>query len=83
MFYVKVTKVISDAPRMEIEFFVLTILKVIHRPVFYLKQRFGDWILSPSSGGTYSVVSGNRDQPYRSGPTEYVLPESSLRNIVF
>jgi hypothetical protein len=28
---------------------------------FYLKtQRFGDWILSPSSGKTYPV-SGNRD----------------------
>jgi hypothetical protein len=23
---------------------------VIHRPVFYLKQRFGDWSLSPSTG---------------------------------
>jgi hypothetical protein len=32
-------------------------LDIIHRPVFiYLKtKRFGDWILSPSSGKTYSV----------------------------
>jgi hypothetical protein len=30
-------------------------LDIIRRLVFYLKQRFGDWILSPSSGGTYSV----------------------------
>jgi hypothetical protein len=26
-----------------------------HRPVYFSKQRFGDWILSPSSGKTYSV----------------------------
>jgi hypothetical protein len=25
-------------------------LDIIHRPVLYLKQRFEDWILSPSSG---------------------------------
>jgi hypothetical protein len=39
-------------------------LDIIHRPVFILKhrpvyfsktQRFGDWILSLSSGKTYSV----------------------------
>jgi hypothetical protein len=29
------------------------ILEITHRPVFYLKQRFRDWILSSSSGGTY------------------------------
>jgi hypothetical protein len=34
----------------------IAILDIIHRPVFYLKIRcFGDWILSPSSGGTYSI----------------------------
>jgi hypothetical protein len=33
----------------------ITILNVIHRPMFYLKQRFGDRIMAPSSGGTYSV----------------------------
>jgi hypothetical protein len=27
---------------------------IIYRPVFISKQRFGDWILSPSSGKTYS-----------------------------
>jgi hypothetical protein len=33
----------------------ITILDIIHSPVFHLKiQRFGDWILLPSSGGTYS-----------------------------
>jgi hypothetical protein len=33
----------------------ITILDIIHHPVFYLKtKRCGDWILSPSSGGTYS-----------------------------
>jgi hypothetical protein len=33
----------------------ITILDIIHCPVLYLKiSRFGAWILSPSSGGTYS-----------------------------
>jgi hypothetical protein len=41
-------------------------LDIIHRPAFNLKtksslyfktQRFGDWILSPSSSGTYSAGS--------------------------
>jgi hypothetical protein len=36
---------------------VITVLDNIHRPVFYLKQRFEDWILSPYSGRTYSVRS--------------------------
>jgi hypothetical protein len=49
----------------------ITILDIIHRPVFYLRtRRFGDWILSPSSGGTHCgetlekelvFVSGDRD----------------------
>jgi hypothetical protein len=33
----------------------ITILDIIHRSVIYLKQCFGDWILSPSSHGTYTV----------------------------
>jgi hypothetical protein len=33
----------------------IAILDIIHRPVFYLKQRFGDWILSPFYGGNYLV----------------------------
>jgi hypothetical protein len=33
----------------------ITILDIIHGPVFYLKQHFGHWILSPTSGTTYSV----------------------------
>jgi hypothetical protein len=28
---------------------MIVCLDIIYRPVFYLKQRFGDWILSPSS----------------------------------
>jgi hypothetical protein len=32
----------------------VTILDIIHRPVLFKTRRFGDWILSPSSGGTYS-----------------------------
>jgi hypothetical protein len=34
----------------------ITILNIIHRPVFYVKetQRFRDCSLSPSSGGAYS-----------------------------
>jgi hypothetical protein len=32
-----------------------TILDIIHRPVFDFEARhFEDWILSPSSGGSYS-----------------------------
>jgi hypothetical protein len=39
----------------------ITILDIIHRPVFYLKQYVsGDWILYPSSGGTYSAEPCNR-----------------------
>jgi hypothetical protein len=38
----------------------ITILDIIYRPVFYSEQRFGDWILSPSSGGTYSVGSNRQ-----------------------
>jgi hypothetical protein len=34
----------------------ITILDIIHRPVFHLKQRFGDWILSPSSGGLFQSI---------------------------
>jgi hypothetical protein len=35
---------------------LILFLDIIHRPVFiYNTKRFGDWILSPSSGGTYSV----------------------------
>jgi hypothetical protein len=30
---------------------IITIVNIIHRPVFYLQKHFGDWILSPSSGG--------------------------------
>jgi hypothetical protein len=34
---------------------IITILDIIHRPVFRLEtRRFGDWILSPFSYGTYS-----------------------------
>jgi hypothetical protein len=33
----------------------ITVLDINHSSVFYLKQRFGDCILSLFSGGTYSV----------------------------
>jgi hypothetical protein len=29
---------------------IIVVLDIVHCPVFYLKQRVGDWILSPSSG---------------------------------
>jgi hypothetical protein len=37
-------------------------LDIIHRPVFYLKTCFGNWILSPSSGGTYSDGPNKKSQ---------------------
>jgi hypothetical protein len=41
----------------------LIILDNIHRPVFLFKIRhFGHWILSPSSGGTYSGVPNRQSQ---------------------
>jgi hypothetical protein len=37
--------------------------------LFLLKtQRFGDWILSPSSGGTYQLGSIDRANPYLQTP---------------
>jgi hypothetical protein len=39
-----------------IGYITIKILDIILNPVFYLKtQRFGNCILSPSSGGTYSI----------------------------
>jgi hypothetical protein len=36
-------------------FLFITILEIIHCPVFYLNtRRFGEWILSASPGGIYS-----------------------------
>jgi hypothetical protein len=37
------------------------ILDIIHCPTLYLKTRFGDWILSPSSSGTCSDGSNGID----------------------
>jgi hypothetical protein len=31
-------------------FKIIDFLDIIHCPALYLKQRFGDWILSPSVG---------------------------------
>jgi hypothetical protein len=45
----------------------VTILDIIHRPVFYLKQRFGDRILLPASG--------DEDKLYLLGPTEQIVTE--------
>jgi hypothetical protein len=40
----------------------ITILNIIHRPVFYLKTWcFGDWILFPSSGGPIQIGPTERD----------------------
>jgi hypothetical protein len=55
------------------EYVTITVLGIIHRPVFYLKQRFGDWILYPSSDGTTLAgpkrelisVSGHKQQPQK------------------
>jgi hypothetical protein len=33
----------------------IKILEIIHGRVLYIKQHFADWILSPSTGGTYTV----------------------------
>jgi hypothetical protein len=30
---------------------------IIHGPGFHLKQRFGDWILSPASGKTLLILA--------------------------
>jgi hypothetical protein len=41
----------------------ITILDIIHRPVLCFKtKRFGDWILTSSSGGTYSVGPNRQTQ---------------------
>jgi hypothetical protein len=44
-----------------VELFIVTALTmyfqaIIHRPVYYLKQRFGDWTLFLSSGKSFSSV---------------------------
>jgi hypothetical protein len=39
---------------------VSDILNIIHRRDFTLTQRFGDWILSPSSGKSLLTVGPNR-----------------------
>jgi hypothetical protein len=36
---------------------VITILGIIHRHVCYFKQRFRDWILSPSSAATHIYLA--------------------------
>jgi hypothetical protein len=61
---------------------IIIILGIVHRPVLYLKQQLGDWILSSSSGGTY-WVGVNR---YRAQLNTFHLKtdtESYLRNIMF
>jgi hypothetical protein len=39
----------------------ITILGIIHRPVFYLKQPFGERILSPPLGRTYSFEPNRKN----------------------
>jgi hypothetical protein len=40
----------SDAKVRKKKCTVTEFLDIIHLPVYYLKQCFGDWIVSPSSG---------------------------------
>jgi hypothetical protein len=37
-------------------------MDIIHRHVFYITRRFGDWILFPSSGGAYSYGPSIKSQ---------------------
>jgi hypothetical protein len=71
---------------------IITILDIINRPVFYLgTQRFGDWVMSPPSRGTYSV--GPRIVSRRQASSMHLTQlsrfylkketESSLRNVLF
>jgi hypothetical protein len=61
-------------------------LDIIHRHVLFKTRRFGDWILSLPSGGTYTV-GGNRQihvlmKEIRHTRTYQVLVESKSRLIV-
>jgi hypothetical protein len=51
---------------------IIDVLDIIHRPVF-LKQRFGDWVLSPSSGPEREIISVDWTQLNR------LLPEDGDR----
>jgi hypothetical protein len=44
------------------------LLDVIHRAVFYLKQRFGDWTLSPFSTEFFQINEIYKDNPYHRIP---------------
>jgi hypothetical protein len=46
---------------MEPQSITVTVLDIIRRSLFELKQLFGDWTLSPSSGGTYTSCPETRD----------------------
>jgi hypothetical protein len=71
----------------------ITILLIMHHRVFYLKQRFGDWILSPPNGESYPVGSNIYIAPETERSSSYwdllsrchlkTERESSLRNVVF
>jgi hypothetical protein len=69
----------------------ITILDIMHHPVLCLKtQRFGDWILTPSSGGTYSDGPNRKSWSlstdllaHLNRPHLKTEIESSLRNVVF
>jgi hypothetical protein len=56
----------------------ITIPGIIHCPVFYFTQRFEICILSPSSGGTYSVCSNGHLFPVFEPETETVSTRSHL-----
>jgi hypothetical protein len=67
---------------------LLTFLDIIHHPVFYLK-RFGDWILSPSSGKSPLSWAQSIELVHICGPRKNWVgfymrteTESSLWNVV-
>jgi hypothetical protein len=72
------------------EYKIIAFLEIIHRPVSYLKQRFGDWILSSSTRSgkkPYSDGPNRKELALSTGPTwtGYYLTmktEFSLRNVV-
>jgi hypothetical protein len=50
----------------------MNFLDIIHRRFFYLKQRFGDWTLPPSSGKKYTFFV----------PIDRAVTISSFRNVI-
>jgi hypothetical protein len=62
----------------------ITILDIIHRPVLFKAQRFGDWILTrlqmkPTQLSPIDRDTGDRCLLYPLGPTEHGPPEEGDR----